>query len=479
MGYRVIYTFQTIAQNRHMRSFSRAFNPLHLGLGLFWAVSAWGGTVSPQLAAMAPNAQVQVIVQHNPSLLGGVLSSVCGTLNLIQLLPLGELCSVTVADAMNMAQNPSVAHVSVNNTLQGTGSALPVYDYTPQTIQPTYTNTGSANSKQGQSIGIAIIDSGIHVNQDLQGNGSGSLLASLIPQVWYAQSFVPGEDADDYYGHGTHIAGIVAGNGANSSGALFFHDIHGIAPGAHLINLKVLDKNGQSTDAEVIQAIDRAIQLKNLFNIKVINISLGRPIYESYKTDPLCQEVEKAWLAGITVVVAAGNAGRDNSAGTQGYGTIAAPGNDPLAITVGAMNTESTPQRGDDLMTTYSSKGPTLADHVVKPDIVAPGNKIFSILDPGATLETTEPSDIVPLASYAQSPAAAQTSGIHTRSEQTVPKNKARSSRLTLPIPLPVFAFCVLKMRKYYTRLCSFPGSNPSHQLIDSRIKVVFRRLLA
>jgi len=272
-----------------MRSFSRAFKPLHLGLGLLCAGSAWGGTVSPQLAAMAPNEQVQVIVQHNPSLLGGVLSSVCGTLNLIQLLPIGELCSVTVADAMNMAQNPSVAHISVNNTLQGTGSALPIYDYTPQTIQPTAANTAAANAAQGRNIGVAIIDSGIHVNQDLQGNGSGSLLASLIPQVWYAQSFVPGEDADDYYGHGTHIAGIVAGNGANSSGALFFHDIHGIAPGAHLINLKVLDKNGQSTDAEVIQAIDRAIQLKNLFNIKVINISLGRPIYESYKTDPLCQ----------------------------------------------------------------------------------------------------------------------------------------------------------------------------------------------
>lgn len=86
----------------------------------------------------------------------------------------------------------------------------------------------------------------------------------------------------------------------------------------------------------MIKAIERAIQLKNLYNIKVINLSLGRPIYESYKTDPLCQEVEKAWLSGITVVVAAGNVGRDNSAGTLGYATIAAPGNDPLAITVGA-----------------------------------------------------------------------------------------------------------------------------------------------
>ncbi len=91
-------------------------------------------------------------------------------------------------------------------------------------------------------------------------------------------------------------------------------------------------------------------------------------------------------------------------------GTIAAPGNDPLAITVGAMNTEGTAQRGDDLMTTYSSKGPSLLDHIVKPDLVAPGNKIFSIRAPGSTLESLEPANIVPLAAYAESPAPGQMS---------------------------------------------------------------------
>ena len=79
------------------------------------------------------------------------------------------------------------------------------------------------------------------------------------------------------------------------------------------------------------------------------------------------------------VVVAAGNEGRDNSAGNQGYGTITAPGNDPCVITVGAMKTEGTPGRGDDLIASYSSKGPTLVDHFVKPDLVAPGNRIASL----------------------------------------------------------------------------------------------------
>jgi serine protease AprX len=133
---------------------------------------------------------------------------------------------------------------------------------------------------------VAVIDSGIHVNKDLIGNGTGNLsLLNLFPNVVYAESFVPGEGVDDYYGHGTHVAGIISGNGANSYGAAFLHDIHGIAPGAHLINLKVLDRSGRSSDSEVILAIDRAIQLRAIYNIKVINLSLGRPIFESYKTD--------------------------------------------------------------------------------------------------------------------------------------------------------------------------------------------------
>ena len=87
------------------------------------------------------------------------------------------------------------------------------------------------------------------------------------------------------------------------------------------------------------------------------------------------------------VVVAAGNEGRNNSVGNQGYGTITAPGNNPWVITVGAMKTEGTSVRGDDLIASYSSKGPTAGDHIVKPDIVAPGNKIASLRVPGSTLD--------------------------------------------------------------------------------------------
>ena len=125
------------------------------------------------------------------------------------------------------------------------------------------------------------------------------------------------------------------------------------------------------SDSAVISAIQRAIELKSTYNIRVMNLSLGRPVAESCALDPLCQAVEQAWEAGIVVVVAAGNEGRDNSAST-GYATVNCPGNSPFVITVGAINTLGTLSRLDDKVTSYSSKGPTLIDHYIKPDLVAP-----------------------------------------------------------------------------------------------------------
>src|SRR5579871_1492400 len=119
-----------------------------IALLLATAVTANAGTVSPQFATLPPNQQVEVIVQYTPlgSLLGGLLNPVCGLLDLVELLPVGELCSMTVQDVLNLAQSPLVAHISVNNTLLASGTSLPVYDYMPQTIQPLSANAGSANT---------------------------------------------------------------------------------------------------------------------------------------------------------------------------------------------------------------------------------------------------------------------------------------------------------------------------------------------
>jgi serine protease AprX len=214
-------------------------------------------------------------------------------------------------------------------------------------------------------------------------------------RIVYNESFVAGADASDQYGHGTHVAGIVAANGASSTGPNFKRTLKGVAPNANIINLKVLDANGSGNVSDVIAAIDRAIQLKNTYNIRVLNLSLGTPVYESYALDPLCQEVEAAWKAGIVVVVAAGNYGRSNTMGVNGYGTIASPGNDPYVITVGAMKTNGTPWRSDDSIASYSSKGPTAFDHIVKPDLVAPGNNVVSLMAPNNTIATLFPKALV------------------------------------------------------------------------------------
>ena len=115
--------------------------------------------------------------------------------------------------------------------------------------------------------------------------------------------------------------------------------------------------------------------------------------------------MEAAWKAGIVVVVAAGNDGRDNSFGENGYGTIEAPGNDPYVITVGAMKTEGTYTRVDDLIASYSSKGPTQVDHIVKPDILAPGNRVVSLgAGRAATLWTNYPAHQVQTSYYQSGP---------------------------------------------------------------------------
>ncbi|MGC2742844.1 MAG: S8 family peptidase [Candidatus Angelobacter sp.] len=235
----------------------------------------------------------------------------------------------------------------------------------------------------GTGVGVAIIDSGVFNHDDLQkSSGLGS-------RIVYSESFIPGDPStNDAYGHGTHVAGIVAGNGHDSASGYPTQYV-GVAPNANIINLRVLDANGAGTDSQVIAAIQRAIQLKSTYNIRVINLSLGRSVYESYALDPVCQAVEAAWKAGIVVVVAAGNQGRDNDYGTQGYATIQAPANDPNVITVGATKTNGTPSRLDDTVASYSSKGPTLIDHVVKPDLVAPGNRVVSLASPGSTLVTS------------------------------------------------------------------------------------------
>ena len=257
----------------------------------------------------------------------------------------------------------------------------------------------------GKGIGVAIVDSGINQDDDLGLYSNTPVytedFTGLMPAKKDGKTAKDqGGYGPDWYGHGQHIAGIIASNGKSSICDKCTQSFIGIAPGASLINLKVLDANGVGSDSSVIAAINRAILLKTTYHIGVMNLSLGRPVYESYAQDPLCQAVEAAWQAGIVVVVSAGNDGRDNTFGNEGYGTINAPGNDPYVITVGAMRDMGTPSRSDDFIASYSSKGPTAVDHVVKPDIVAPGNRIISLLAQNGTMALKNPENVAALTAY-------------------------------------------------------------------------------
>jgi serine protease AprX len=273
-----------------------------------------------------------------------------------------------------IAKLPGIKYVSVDR---------PIHRQLDITTATVGANIARTYGWTGKGIGVAVLDSGITPGlADL--NQSGTQTSRVV----YRENFIDGNTGDNY-GHGTHVAGIIGGNGSSSSGFYMTKTYRGVATQVNLIDLRVLDSNGAGSDSAVIAAIERAIQLKNTYNIRVINLSLGRPIYESFQNDPLCQAVEMAWQAGITVVVAAGNNGRDNSVGNQGYATIGSPANDPYVITVGAMNAKGTSYKSDDVITSYSSKGPTIGDHIVKPDIVAPGNHVVSLRAPSSLLDTT------------------------------------------------------------------------------------------
>ena len=233
----------------------------------------------------------------------------------------------------------------------------------------------------GTGVGIAIIDSGVaSSHDDLTAPGHAGRVANFV-------DFVNGLDTPyDDFGHGTHVAGIVAGNGFDSSGAR-----SGIAPAAHLMVLKVLDGSGRGHISNVIAAIDYVVARKGTFKIRVVNLSVATGIYESFKTDPLTLATERAVKAGIVVVAAAGNNGRD-SQGRERHGGVTAPGNAPWVLTVGASSHMGTADRSDDNIAQFSSRGPTAIDYGAKPDLVAPGVGIESLSSPDSALYSTRAS---------------------------------------------------------------------------------------
>jgi subtilisin family serine protease len=252
----------------------------------------------------------------------------------------------------------------------------------------------SGTTLDGRGVGIAVLDSGIDVAHrtfsaklDLSGS-----------RLKVKKDFTPeATNGDkDPYGHGTHVAAAAAGQSTVAGGVY-----EGIARGADIINLRVLDSQGRGRTSDLLNALNWILTPKDpnkpvsssnptnatTYRIRVVNLSLGTAAVDSYRDDPLCKAVRKLVDAGIVVVAAAGNNGKDGE-GNKVYGQIHSPGVEPSAITVGAANTFGTDARSDDGVATFSSRGPTRGswtdasgvrhyDNLIKPDLVAPGNKLI------------------------------------------------------------------------------------------------------
>src|SRR5213592_2957715 len=223
----------------------------------------------------------------------------------------------------------------------------------------------------GAGVTVAILDSGVAADLDL--DPANRILASV--------NFADERLTSDPGGHGTHIAGIVAGNGSRSGG-----QFTGIAPQANIVDVRVLGNTGSGRISSVIRGIEWVLAHRAAYNIRVINLSFGAPAHLSYRLDPMSAAVEIAWRRGLVVVAASGNGGPQRD-------TVVTPGIDPYVITVGATDDRGTLGRGDDLLAWFSAWGS--ADSNAKPDLVAPGRRLVSIRVPGSALDTLFPDRVV------------------------------------------------------------------------------------
>lgn len=363
------------------------------------------GKLSGDLLAILdgpPDEQIPVIVQvYDDSTSGylNLLQTLGGVLKTKHSAISGYSCTIPRRSLLDMANDSNTERISLDTPVKGH------MDVAARVVRADRAATFSGwwgTGLTGKGIGIAMIDSGVQLHQDFK-RPVGAKQVIEVEVVGHETGLA------DYFGHGTHVAGILYGNGAASSDGLSFRTFKGIAPEAQLISIRALSPDGTGYTSDIIAGIDWVIKYKSSYNIRVLNLSLGHPVYESYRTDPLCRAVAQAVKKGIVVVVAAGN---DGAVGT-GFGTITSPGNSPAAVTVGAEDDANTVPTNDDVLAWYSSKGPSLVDFVVKPDLVAPGTWIVSARAVSSWLDTAHHELTLQVADYKNDPAHATQDGAY------------------------------------------------------------------
>jgi serine protease AprX len=271
-----------------------------------------------------------------------------------------------------LVRDPSVAEVSVDGRVQMAGVRTKLWDdLEPNLAWRNAIRLGQVpDGIDGSGVTVALIDTGVaHV-------------ADLGDRVVARVDFTPGGNGDDAYGHGTHLAGVIAGDGSASLGKW-----RGVAPGANLVSVKVAGPDGSTDVSVVIAALQWVVVHRAEYGIKVLNLAFGTDSVQPYVVDPLNAAVERAWAAGIAVVVSAGNRGPSAR-------TINKPGDDPYVITVGAVDVNRTIDRKDDEVAPFSSRGRT-PDGFEKPDLVAPGTTIVATRDAGSTIDALHPDAVL------------------------------------------------------------------------------------
>jgi serine protease AprX len=264
-------------------------------------------------------------------------------------------------------------NVAVQSTPVSTGPHAPSDAFIGQTGADQLVARGDT----GKGVTVAVLDTGIDRLPDFAGRllGGTDLTSTNNP-------------FQDDYGHGTFVAGLIAGNGASSHG-----QYAGEAPGANLVSIKVAGADGSTKLGKLISGLQWADQNRSTYNIRILNMSLGYQPTQSTVNNPLDQAVERLWTDGVAVVTSAGNAGPSN-------GTVLSPGDDPLAITVGALDDMAQGNVAKDEMNDFSSAGPTYQDGWAKPDLVASGRSVVSLAAPGSTVYNNNPSGRVGSANF-------------------------------------------------------------------------------
>lgn len=289
--------------------------------------------------------------------------------------------------ARRLAASPLVRAVTPNAPIQESTQV----NFQPWNLATVFDRAIGAtrlwNHSTGRGVGVAVIDTGIAGDvPDFrvgQSDKDSRVLASAVVDPSGTTT------AADSYGHGTAVAGLIAGNGGyRDPGDPLWGQYAGTAPDANLISVKVADDTGTATTLDAIYGLQFVVDHQSDYNIRVVNLSFRSTSAESYTTDPLDAAVEQAWLHGITVVAAAGNLGTAPDAVSY------APGNDPYVITVGATDDQATRWNGDDTEPSWSSQGVT-QDGFQKPDVLAPGAHIVSTLAPNSAFATLCPTCVV------------------------------------------------------------------------------------